>query len=326
MTTYNITFDESEYRANAKRVAKFYQAKAMGAGLPTIVADKLDQAVYRYTNFTDPIAGSAGIEWSPHMVRGTVMTEYTDIDLYTNQLDMYYNLNDYNRQGASLIDQRKKVIYDKWILNVDYEDWHGAHARHGASATGFGGGTQLAEGLIGQLTSIENLDGTDSLLNIKGDGWYALNTMIDGIPFNLRQEGAPMLLITDETFAKEMSAPDRIYGDNVEISFIKRYLMGAEAVEGRKIGRWIVNNNILAIAADDTDGVNADTVDTLGTHSRAMLIVPDDRWIAKIKSRGISLVGEDQDILGSQQIWGTKGRAYLFKADTAEFSEAITWA
>lgn len=321
MTTYNITFDESEYRQNAKRVAKYYQAKAMGAGLPTIVADKLDAAVYRYTNFTDPIAGSGGYEWSPHMVKGTVMTEYTDIDLLTNQLDMYYDLNDYNRQGASLIDQRKKVIYDKWILNVDYEDWHGVHARQGAQL-----GTQLCEGLIGQLTSIENLDGTDSLLNVKGDIWYALNTMIDGIPFNIRQEGADMLLITDETFAKEASAPDRIYSDDVEISFIKRYLMGAEAVEGRKIGRWIVNNNILTIAADDTDGANADTVDTLGTHSRAMLIVPDERWVAKIKSRGISLVGEDQDILGSQQIWGTKGRAYFFNADTAEFSEAITWA
>ena len=326
MTTYNITFDESQYRANAKRVAKYYQAKAMGAGLPLIVADELDAYKYRYTNFSDPIAGSAGWEWSEHGVKGRVMTEYTDIDLYTNQLDMFYDLNDLNKQGASLIDQRKKVIYDKWILNVDYDDWHGAASRMGAASATNQIGTQLCEGLIGQLTSIENLDGTDSLLNIKGDIWYALNTMIDGIPFNIRQEGSPMILITDETLAKEASAPDRIYGDNVEISFIKRYLMGDEAVEGRKIGRWIVNNNILCQATDDTDGANADTVDTLGTHSRAMLIVPDERWVARIKSRGISLVGEDQSILGSQQIWGTKGRAYFFNTDTAEFSEAITWA
>ncbi len=322
MTTYNIVFSESEYRANAKRVAAYYQAKAMGAGLPTIVTDNLDDYKYRYTYFSDPIAGSAGNEWSEHGMKGTVLTQYTDYDLYTNQLDMFYDLNDINKQGASLITQRKKVIYDKWILNVDYEDWHGPTARLGTPARGI----QLAEGLIGQLTSIENLDGTDSLLNVKGDIWYALNTMIDGIPFNIRQEGPPMILITDETFGKESQAPDRIYQDQVEHSFIKRYLFGEEAIQGRRIGTWIINNNILALATDDTDGANADTVDTLGTHSRAMLIVPDERWVAKVKSRGISLVGEDQSILGSQQIWGTKGRAIAFNTDCMEFSEAITWA
>ena len=324
MTTYNVVFDESQYRANAKRVAKYYQAKAMGAGLPLIKADPFDASSYRYTYFSDPIAGSAGNEWSAHGKKGTVMTQYTDYDLYTNQLDMFYDLNDMNKQGASLISQRKKVIYDKWILNVDYEDWHGPHAAFGTGANTRG--IQLAEGLIGQLTSIINLDGTDSLLNVKGDIWYALNTMIDGIPFNMRKEGPPMTLITDETFAKEASAPDRIYGDNVEISFIKRYLMGAESVEGRKIGNWIVNNNILTLAVDATDGENANTVDTVGTHSRAMLFVPEERWNARVKSRGISLVGEDSGIIGTQQIWGTKGRALWFNTDSAEFCEAITWA
>ena len=323
MTTYNVVFDESQYRANAKRVAKYYQAKAMGAGLPTIKADPFDAYSYRYTYFSDPIAGSAGNEWSAHGKKGTVMTQYTDYDLYTNQLDMFYDLNDTNKQGASLIEQRKKVIYDKWILNVDYEDWHGPIAAFGGQV---GTGTQLAEGLIGQLTSIENLDGTDSLLNVKGDIWYALNTMIDGIPFNIRQEGPPMILITDETFGKETQAPDRIYNDLVEHSFIRKYLMSDEAIQGRKIGSWIVNNNILCKATDDTDGANADTVDTVGTHSRAMLIVPDERWVARVKSRGISLVGEDSGILGTQQIWGTKGRALFFNTDCAEFSEAITWA
>lgn len=327
MTTYNITFDESEYRANAKRVAKYYQAKAMGAGLPSIQTDLLDAYKYRYTYFSDPVAGNAGYEWSPHGMKGSVMTQYTDYDLYTNQLDMYYNLNDTNRQGASLVDQRKKVIYDKWILNVDWEDWHGPHASYGGSSgTSYSAGTQLAEGLIGQLTSIEDLDGSDSLLNVKGDGWYAINTMIDGIPFDMRNEGPPMIMITDETFAKEMSAPDRMYYGLVEVDYIKSYLMGDKAVQGRKIGTWIVNNNIRAIAADATDGENSGTVDTAGTHSRIFLCVPDERWIARVKSRGISLIGEEQDILGSQQIWGTKGRAIAFNTNCAEYSEAITWA
>ena len=136
MTTYNIVFDETQYRANAKRVAAYYQAKAMGAGLPLIVTDNLDDYKYRYTYFSDPIAGSAGNEWSEHGRKGTVLTQYTDYDLYTNQLDMFYDLNDINKQGASLISQRKNVIYDKWILNVDYEDYHGPKARLGTPAAG----------------------------------------------------------------------------------------------------------------------------------------------------------------------------------------------
>jgi len=328
LTTYNIAFDESQYRAIASKAAKYYQAKAMGSVIPLVKADVPDAYVYRYTYLGDPIASFSGIEWSDSGERGRVLHQYTDIDLYTDQMNLYFDINELNKFGASLIADKRAAIIDKWALEVDVRHFHGPTAGFGASNTvaGENPGTQLVESLIGQLTSIQNIDGTDSLLSTKGDIWVGINTMIDGIPFAMRQEGPPMIMVTDEYVAKEAFAPDRIYNDMIEGDFIKRVLMGPDAPEGRKIGRWIVNNNILARASDDTDGENADTADTLGTQSRILLFVPDKRWCGRIVSRGFSLVGEDSGILGTKQVWGHKGRAYWFNTDCAEYSEAITWA
>lgn len=324
MTTYNIAFDESQYRAIASRAAKYYQSKAMGSVIPLVKADVLDAYTYRYTNLEDPMASHAGIDWSSKGEKGRVLHQYTDIDLYTEQMNLYFDLNEKNKFGEALIAQKKAAIIDKWALNVDYAHFHGPQAGYGVSAA-TSKGTQLAEGLIGQLTSITNLDGTDSTLNVKGDIWYAINTMIDGIPFNMRREGPLMTMITDEHVAKEAFAPDRIYQDSLEGDYIRRVLMGDAAPEGRKIGQWIVSNDILCLASDNTDGDNADTADTAGTHSRIMLFVPDPRWCGRIVSRGFDLIGEDTGILGTEQVWGTKGRAYWFNTDCAEFSEAAQW-
>jgi len=328
MTTYNIAFDDNQYRQIATKAAKYYQEKAVTQVVPLFQTDIPDAYQYRYSYLGDPIASFSGVDWSSKGERGRVLHQYTDYDLYTEQMNLYFDINEMNKYGESLIADKKAAIIDKWALNVDYRGLHGPRAGYGASgfATGELAGTQLAEGLIGQLTSIENLDGTDSTLNVKGDIWYAINTMIDGIPFAMRQEGPPMIMITDEYVAKEAFAPDRIYQDSIEGDFIKRVLMGDAAPEGRKIGTWRVTNNILCDENDDTDGDNADTPDTLGTHSRIMLFVPDRRWCGRVVSRGFSLVGEDQGALGTEQIWGWKGRALWFNTDCAEFSEAIQWA
>ena len=182
--------------------------------------------------------------------------------------------------------------------------------------------------LPAKLTSIEELKGgsAGSTLTTKGDIWYGINTMIDGIPFDLRKSGPPMIMITDEYVAKEAFAPDRIYQDKVEGDFISEYLMGPKATQGRKISKWIVSNKILCEATDNTDGDNEDTIDDVGTDSRIMLFVPDPRFVGRVVSRGFGKVGEDSGALGTTTIYGWKGRAYWFDTDVAEFSEAIAWA
>ena len=323
-----MVFEQAQYQAVASRAAKYYQNKAVMGVVPLIQADVPDAYQYRYVHLGDPRASFSGIDWSAKGQKGAVLHQYTDIDLFTEQLNLYFDLNERNKFGESLIADKRGAIIDKWALNVDYRHLHGPRAGYGASgaAAGESAGTQLVEGAIGQLTSIQNLDGTDSTLNVKGDIWYAINTMIDGIPFAMRQEGPPMIMITDEYVAKEAFAPDRIYQDSIEGDFIKRILMGSDAPEGRRIAEWHVTNNLLCEGSDDTDGDNADTPDTLGTHSRILLFVPDPRWCGRIISRGFSLVGEDSGILGTEQVWGWKGRMYWFNTDCAEFSEAIVWA
>lgn len=335
MTYYNVAFEEKQYRAVASRAAKYYQDRCDSSVIPLVVADVPDAYEYRYTNLLDPHASSGGHEWSAHGQKGTVIHNYSDIELYTQQLNLAFDLNERNKFGDALIADKRGALIDKWAIDVDLSAWHGPKASHGlgidnptliAAGTIKRPGSQIAEGLIGQLTSIENLDGTDSTLDVKGDIWYAINTMIDGIPFALRKEGPPMIMITDEYVAKEASAPDRIYMENVEIDFIKKYLMGDGATEGRKIGSWKVSNKILTEVEDATDGDSANTTDTIGTDSRIMLFVPDPRWCGRIVSRGFSLVGEDSGLLGIEQVYGWKGRAYWFNTDCAEFSEAIAWA
>jgi len=245
MTYYNVAFEEKQYRAIAQRAAKYYQDYCPSSMIPLIQADVPDAYEYRYVNLLDPHASYAGHEWSATGMRGTVVHNYTDIDLFTQQLNLFFDLNDYNKFGSSLIADKRGALIDKWALEVDDAAWHGPHAGHGfsyvPSATDrYQGGTQLAEGLIGQLTSIANIDGTDSTLNVKGDIWKGINTMIDGIPFGIRIEGPPMIMITDEYVAKEAFDPDRIYQDKVEGDFINEYLMGPKAPRGRKIGQWFV--------------------------------------------------------------------------------------
>jgi len=330
MTYYNVAFEEKQYRAVATTAAEYYKDWCSSADIPLVVAKVPDAYEYRYVNFLDAEASYAGSDWSPKGKKGTVVHNYTDIELYTQQLNLSFDINERNKFGDALIADKRRALINRWAVDVDDAAFHGPHAASGLPKTGtatfFGGGHQLAEGLIGQLTSIENLDGTDSVLDVKGDIWYAINTMIDGIPFGIRKEGPPMIMITDEYVPKEASAPDRVYMDTVEIDFIKRYLMGEGATEGRKIGKWVVSNRILAEATDDTDGVAPDTTDTIGTDSRIMLFVPDPRWCGRIVSRGFSLVGEDSGAISTDQIYGWKGRAYWFNTDCAEYSENIYWA
>ena len=335
MTYYNVAFEEKQYRAVANRAAKYFQDRCDSSIIPLIVSDVPDAYEYRYVNLLDPHASSAGLEWSAHGQKGTVVHNYSDYELYTQQLNLMFDLNERNKFGDALIADKRGALIDKWAIDVDLSAFHGPMASMGlgidnptliAAGTVKRPGSQLAEGLIGQLTSIENLDGTDSVLDVKGDIWYGINTMIDAIPFAIRKEGPPMIMITDEYVPKEASSPDRIYMDSVEIDFIKKYLMGEGATEGRKIGKWLVSNKILAEVSDDTDGVAPDSTDTVGTDSRIMLFVPDPRWCGRIVSRGFSLVGEDSGALGTEQIYGWKGRAVWFNTDCAEYSENIYWA
>lgn len=319
MTTYyNIAFEEKQYRSIANKAAKYYQESGKSGVLPLITADVPDAYEYRYTNLLDPFASSAGSDWSATGRKGSAISNYLDIDLFTQQMNLFFDLNEINKFGSSLIADKRAAIVEKWAIDVDDAQYHGPKNQNGI---------QLAEGLLGQLTCLVNqTSATGFNVGTKGEIWLVLQKAIDDIPFALREEGPDMILYINEALFSAASKPDRIYQDRVEWDFIYDHFIGPKAVHGRKIGQVIITNKINAEATDATNGNNANTVDTLGTHGRFLLIVPDPRWVGRIVSRGFSLVGEEQGALGVAQIYGWKGRAYFFNGNCANYTEGLTFA
>jgi len=121
-------------------------------------------------------------------------------------------------------------------------------------------------------------------------------------------------MLWSENIAKNCKAPDRIYQDKVEWDFIYDNLIGEKAIEGRKIGAVHVTNKVLITGTD-----------TLGSHDRIFIYVPDRRWIAKVVSRSFSLLGEKRGMLSVKQAWGWRGRCCIFEGYAAQMSEQIYW-
>ena len=318
MTYYNIAFEEKQYRSIANRAAKYYQESGKSGVLPLVTADVPDAYEYRYTSLSDPFASAAGSDWSAKARKGSAISNYADIDLFTQQMNLFFDINEINKFGSSLIADKRGAIVDKWAVDVDNAAFHGPKNQNGI---------QLAEGLLGQLTCLVNqTSGTSFNVAAKGEIWLVLKKAIDDIPFAMREEGPDMILYINERLYSDANSPNRIYQDRVEWDFIYEHFIGPKAVHGRKIGQVIITNKINAEASDDTNGNNADAVDVLATHGRFLLIVPDPRWVGRIVSRGFSLVGEEQGALGISQIYGWKGRAYFFNGDCANYTEGLTFA
>jgi hypothetical protein len=318
MVDYNYVLAEKHYRSVPERAAKYYQETAKTTDIPTITPDIPDCKEYTWVSFTDPQAGHATLEWSGQGKIGDVMHTSTTYKLLGQELHLQFPFSEIQNLGSALIADKRDAIIAKYALDIDDSFFHGPKSD---------AGIQMQEGLIGQLTSMEDLNGTDSNLATKGYIWKAINKMIDGIPFAMREEGPEMILFMDELVYKNATAPDRIYQDKVEWNFIYEMLMGEMAIKGRKIGKVIVTNKILAEASDDTDGDNADTDDTLGTHSRMLLIVPDSRWIGKVISRSFSFIDEEKVMPNSvHQLYGFRGGCFANNTDCAEYTEQLVWA
>jgi hypothetical protein len=321
MTNYNKVFEEKQYRAITSRAAKYYQETAKMNWLPVIKTDVPDAMEYTYVNLQDPIVTQGGLEWSEQGKLGVVSHDSTTIKLYSQMMHLNIHNNDIAKFGSQLIADKHDAKIKKFVLDIDDSILHGPKATDNPNTPGM----QIAEGLIGQLTSIQNVAGAAADLSTKGYGWAAIKYIMDDIPFAMREEGPDMVLMMDELFFSKMTAPDRVYNDKVEWDFIYDTFMGPKAVHGRKISNVIVTNKILTEATDDTDGDGNDSADTLGTHSRLFLVVPDPRWVANVVSRSFSLVGEEQGMLHTHQLYGFRNRAYFFNADCANFTEQLTW-
>lgn len=318
MTNYNTVFKQAQYQAVADRAAKYYYETAKSLPIPPIEATVPDAYEYRHTDLLTTTASYGSIDYTEEGRAADTIHEYTDIDLFAQELKIRFTRNEMIQMGSQLIADKRDAAIAKWALDVDNSNFHGPKNDQGI---------QLAEGLIGQLTSMQNLNGTDSVLATKGYIWKAIIKMINGIPFAMREEGPDMLLYMTSNLWEKLISPDRVYMEMQELDLIRKNLVAENARKGFKIGQIIVTDKILAEAADDTDGENADTVDVAGTNDRMLLMVPDKRWVGRIISRGFSLLGEETTINGGvRQNWAWRGRGYFFNTNCAEYTEGITWA
>ena len=64
--------------------------------------------------------------------------------------------------------------------------------------------------------------------------------------------------------------------------------------------------------------------DTLGTHDRLLLLVPNQDFVARVIYQPCGFIAEDLEALILKQIWGWKGALCVFDPETVLFSEQIT--
>jgi len=317
MTNYNQVFKQEQYQAVSDRAAKYYQERDKGVNIPLVQAPIPDALEYRYVEFLESTSTYASLDYDENRDFMDTIHSYTDIQLYSQNCHIKVGANDVRNFGAQLIADKNDAQLRKWTVDIDDGNFHGPKNE---------AGIQLAEGIIGQLTSLENLNGTDSNLATKGYIWKAIIKMMNQIPFAMREEGPDMILFMTSNLYKKLTSPDRIYLEVLEYDMIKKYLMN-DAEHGFKISKIIITDKILAEASDDTDGDNADTADTQGTHDRMLLIVPDTRWIGRITSASFKKVGEGRSDLGDVRLhYSHRYRAAVFNTNAAVYTEALVWA
>lgn len=317
MTNYNEVFDEKQYRSVNKKAAKMYVAQAVSAALPLIKTSIFDAYEYLHPKLAVPIGAQAGVDYIDSGKKMNVRHDHEVIELFVHQGLIQIRNQDIWKYGADLIGDKHEAELEYLVDEIDSAAFHGPKNEMGL---------QIAEGLLGQLTCLINQSsGADASVATKGEIWLVLKKAMEDIPHAMRVQGPDMILYINEALYAHASAPDRIYQDKVEWDFIYDQFIGPKAIHGRKIGQVIITNKINAEASDDTNGSNADLDDTLGTHGRFLMIVPDKRWVGRIISAGFHLVGEEQHMLSVDQLYGWHGYTKALDGDALNYSEALTF-
>ena len=322
--TWNKALEQRQYMAIGLKAAKYYLEKAAMMPLPLKKTPIPHVKQYRWVRLGKPyIAAEDNIgvtagdvatggleaeEFAEDGPLGDVQHGYQDYDL--GSIAMFLKVKNANIPqfiGPNLLADKREALIEKFALDVDTGLIRGIYDRTGR--------VLLASGYQAQATSVANLNGTDSNLSTKGDVWKGLNLMIDTIPLGMRQASPPMELVMSEHIYKMASDPNRVYLNDIEWDYIKKYLMGENALKSRKINPDVKISNKLLLAGTDT----------IVTNDRMALYVPNDRWIGKVVSRGFSRLGEKKGMLSTTMQYGWTGRCIIDNALAATFSEQIVW-
>jgi len=316
-TTTTLAFSELQYLSIAKRAVKYLHEDKTFASMPLIPTKILDQEQYKHTGLLQPDVSQGVKEWSAVQKIAEGGHNSETFELAGRQMLLNMSYNETQKLGAQLIADKRDGYIAQWSQDIDYALGHGVISK----------GVKLNKGILEQSTIVENLNGTDSKLTTKGDGWKAIKKMVETIPLAKRQNAGGMTLRMTENFYNQISAPARIYQDRQEWDFIYDKYMGPKAIDTQKITKVIITDKIECIATDTASGEGGAAADTGGsTDDRLLLTLEDIRFMARVYSRGPSLVDEQARLLNIDQLWGWKGGACVFASDAAQLSEKIVWA
>lgn len=317
MTNYNEVFDEKQYRSvNLSAVQKYLDLNVSSA-LPLITAEPFDSYEYLLPKIDEAYGAVAGVDYVEDITPMSARHEHEVIELFVHQGLIKVRNQDIWKYGDALLADKHEAKIDKLVNTIDDAAFHGPKNK---------AEIQIAEGIIGQLTSIEDLTSAGGHdCSGKGEIWEVVRGMILDIPLGMRQSGPPMILYINEITISEAKSPERIYQDKIEWDFIYDQFIGPMAAQGQKIGQVIITDKINAEATDDTDGNGADAADTLGTDGRMLLCVPDTRWGGVVESAGFHKVYEYQRPMSVDMLFGWHGRAYVFDENAWNYTERLSF-
>ena len=321
MTNYNEVFDEKQYREVNLRAALKYLDLNVSAAFPLLSTKIFDAYEYLHPILDEATGARSGVDYTDTGKKMNVRHNHEVIELFVTEGLIQIRNQDIWKYGDDLIADKFEAKIEELVKTVDDRAFHGPLSE---------GDLPIAAGILGQLTPvIDKSSGTDHACATKGEIWRWLKAMIETIPLAMRQQGPDMVLFINEKTIAEASAPDRIYQDKVEWDFIKEQFIDG-GTHGRKIGQVIITDKINANLADSyTTGWSTSngyqSADTLGTDGRMLLFVPDKKWVARIESAGFHKVGEKQDMLSVDQLYGWHGRFKVFDSEAVQYSERLSF-
>jgi len=325
-TTDNVgTFDARFYQAMNQKAKEYFMEDPQLNWLPQAIIQPQDASQYKKPIYGASIGVKGNTSLSMPDLKMQTPKSHNVYDLEYVEGNIYYDANEQLQEGQFLL-QKKQQELKTWQNQVKQAIFKGVFT-DGFTSAGLGVGNRLNTGIIEQATLVQNLNGTDSLMDAAGDVYKALSKMVNSIPFRYR-DGKTVVIGCDDLFlSKARSALFR--GATNQISeldlFLQELSTGTYAQNGQMVAPKLLVSDTLFL--NTVAGTTKTETDTLGTHSRLFATVSDPDIIEQAYSR-VGMVGEDRynTIQAVVQKWAARCSGCVHDASAVVYSEQITWA
>ena len=338
-TTSNVlTFDKTMYQALNAKAVKYFREDPDLNWLSQKIITPQDAPEYKKPIFGNSIGVTGQTKMGLNQRTMTTPKSHKVYNLEYVRGDIKYDVNDMMLEGKYLV-QRKAQELSTWQDQTKQAVFKGVRTGTPAAdgtttmydAEGIGQGAVLTNGIIEQATLVENLNGTDSLLDAAGDVNLSLTKMLQSIPARFRA-GRKVLMGMDDLFSfngrkvlfrgstNQQSELDMFFSEHAS----ELATPGLVSLPNAMINPKPVVSDKLFL--NQVAGVSKTEVDIKGTHSRLFAAVVDPEVAEQAYSR-MGMVGEDRvnTIQQVLQNWSARVKGCVHQPLAVVYSEQITW-